>query len=122
LQLSAHISTLDTLLNTSQLQVEPPKDPETYIHRSGRTGRAGHTGVCVTMVGRKHEDRIPYIEKKAGFKFERVGAPQPAEMAGIAADRALEMLRDVDKATVPWFKATAEAWLAEVRQECYQHC
>jgi hypothetical protein len=43
-------------------------------------------------------------------------------MAGIAADRALEMLRDVDKATVPWFKATAEAWLAEVRQECYQHC
>lgn len=48
------------------LQVEPPKDPETYIHRSGRTGRAGHTGVCITLVGRKHEDRIPYIEKKAG--------------------------------------------------------
>ncbi|WIA11486.1 hypothetical protein OEZ85_011599 [Tetradesmus obliquus] len=96
------------------IQVEPPKDPETYIHRSGRTGRAGHTGVCITLVGRKHEERIPYIEKKAGFKFERVGAPQPAEMAGIAAERALEMLRDVDKATVPWFKATAEAWLAEV--------
>jgi ATP-dependent RNA helicase DDX21 len=71
------------------------------------------------MVGRKHEDRIPYIEKKAGFKFERVGAPQPAEMAGIAADRALEMLRDVDKATVPWFRATAETWLAEVRHRCY---
>lgn len=100
------------------LQVEPPKDPETYIHRSGRTGRAGHTGVCITLVGRKHEERIPYIEKKAGFKFERVGAPQPAEMAGIAADRALEMLRDVDKATVPWFKATAEAWLAEVGGGC----
>jgi superfamily II DNA/RNA helicase len=49
-----------------RLQVEPPKDPETYIHRSGRTGRAGHTGVCITLVGRKHEDRIPWIEKKAG--------------------------------------------------------
>lgn len=48
------------------LQVEPPKDPETYIHRSGRTGRAGHTGVCITLVGRKHEDRIPWIERKAG--------------------------------------------------------
>ena len=49
------------------IQVEPPKDPETYIHRSGRTGRAGHTGVCITLVGRKHEERIPYIEKKAGW-------------------------------------------------------
>jgi superfamily II DNA/RNA helicase len=46
--------------------VEPPKDPETYIHRSGRTGRAGHTGVCITLVGRKHEERIPWIERKAG--------------------------------------------------------
>lgn len=49
-----------------------------------------------------------------GFKFERVGAPQPAEMAGIAADRALEMLRDVDKEVVPWFKNAASAWLQEV--------
>jgi hypothetical protein len=52
--------------NTPPYQVEPPKDPETYIHRSGRTGRAGHTGVCITLVGRKHEDRIPWIERKAG--------------------------------------------------------
>lgn len=49
-----------------------------------------------------------------GFKFERVGAPQPAEMASIAADRALEMLRDVDKDVVSWFRSTAQAWLAEV--------
>ena len=52
------------------IQVEPPKDPETYIHRSGRTGRAGHTGVCITLVGRKHESLVPFIEKRAGFKFE----------------------------------------------------
>jgi hypothetical protein len=69
------------------VQMEPPKDPETYIHRSGRTGRAGMTGVCITMVTRKHEERIPYIEKKAGFKFERIGAPQPSEVATIAAER-----------------------------------
>eukprot|EP00879_Flechtneria_rotunda_P032551 GHRR01035775.1.p1 GENE.GHRR01035775.1~~GHRR01035775.1.p1 ORF type:complete len:314 (+),score=114.36 GHRR01035775.1:127-1068(+) len=96
------------------IQVEPPKDPETYIHRSGRTGRAGHTGVCITLVGRKHEDRIPFIEKRAGFKFERVGAPQPAEMASIAAERAIEMLRDMDRGLVPWFKGAAASLLAEV--------
>ena len=30
------------------IQLEPPKDPETYIHRSGRTGRAGSTGISLT--------------------------------------------------------------------------
>lgn len=33
---------------------------------------------------KKKEGLIPFIEKKAGFKFERVGAPQPADMARLA--------------------------------------
>jgi ATP-dependent RNA helicase DDX21 len=45
------------------------------------------TGVCITLCPRKHEERVPYIERKAGFKFERMGPPQPAEMASIAAER-----------------------------------
>ena len=60
------------------------QDPETYIHRSGRTGRAGSTGVSVTLVDRKKEGLIPYIQKKAGVVFERIGAPQPTQMAQIA--------------------------------------
>lgn len=32
------------------IQIEPPKEAETYIHRSGRTARAGASGVCVTFV------------------------------------------------------------------------
>lgn len=31
------------------VQVEPPKDTETYIHRSGRTARAGRSGTCITF-------------------------------------------------------------------------
>jgi ATP-dependent RNA helicase DDX21 len=31
------------------IQTEPPKDTETYIHRSGRTARAGKTGTCITF-------------------------------------------------------------------------
>lgn len=57
-----------------------------WLCRSGRTGRAGRTGVCVTLVGRNKEGLIPFIEKKAGVKFERRGAPQPADMARVAGD------------------------------------
>jgi len=56
---------------------------------TGRTGRAGKTGVCVTLVGRNKEGLIPFIEKKAGVKFERTGAPQPADMAKVAGEPAL---------------------------------
>jgi len=31
------------------IQMEPPKKVDDYIHRSGRTGRAGKTGVCLTI-------------------------------------------------------------------------
>ena len=31
------------------IQVEPPKDTETYIHRAGRTARAGRNGTCITF-------------------------------------------------------------------------
>lgn len=31
------------------VQLSPPNNTETYIHRSGRTGRAGKKGRCITM-------------------------------------------------------------------------
>lgn len=51
------------------IQVEPPKEVETYIHRSGRTARAGRTGTCITFYGKKHMHLIQMIEQKAGIKF-----------------------------------------------------
>ena len=31
------------------IQLSPPKDTDTYVHRSGRTGRAGKSGTCITL-------------------------------------------------------------------------
>lgn len=31
------------------IQLEPPREVETYIHRSGRTARAGNSGTCITF-------------------------------------------------------------------------
>lgn len=41
------------------VQVEPPKEVETYIHRSGRTARAGKSGTCITFYSKKH---LPMIQ------------------------------------------------------------
>jgi len=48
------------------IQVEPPKDAETYIHRSGRTARAGKSGTCITFWTAKHKQALNMIAHRAG--------------------------------------------------------
>lgn len=42
--------------------MQPPPNTETYIHRSGRTGRAGKSGVCITLFSFKEENLMKKIE------------------------------------------------------------
>ena len=60
--------------------MEPPKDTESYIYRSGRTARAGKSGLCITMFNRKNEEFIDRIEELAGIRFERTGIPTEGDM------------------------------------------
>ncbi|MFO0131473.1 MAG: hypothetical protein ACK52J_02805 [bacterium] len=48
---------------------------EDYIHRSGRTARAGRSGICVTFYSPKQVSLLERIEKKAHIKFEKIGTP-----------------------------------------------
>lgn len=51
------------------IQIEPPKEVETYIHRSGRTARAGASGTCITFYTAKTKFLIDDIERQAGVKL-----------------------------------------------------
>jgi len=45
-----------------------PDVPETYIHRIGRTGRAGHGGIAIAFCGSEEKDELKSIEKLIGRK------------------------------------------------------
>lgn len=45
-----------------------PQDPESYVHRIGRTGRAGKTGVAVTIIAPHEFGRFKFITRNAGVK------------------------------------------------------
>lgn len=45
------------------IQIEPPKEAETYIHRSGRTARAGASGTCITFYTGKTKMLVEQIEQ-----------------------------------------------------------
>ena len=74
------------------IQVEPPKDTETYIHRAGRTARAGKTGTCITFWTMKQKDQIQTIERKAGFTFTKIGIPQPEDIIRATSRNSLKQL------------------------------
>ncbi len=47
-----------------------PMDPETYVHRIGRTGRAGREGVALSMVSERDVESLPKIEELTKKKIE----------------------------------------------------
>lgn len=52
-----------------------PDEADTYIHRSGRTGRADKTGICVSIIHMKEKYKIKVIEKKVGREFAKAKIP-----------------------------------------------
>lgn len=57
-----------------------PDDPEVYIHRSGRTGRAGKKGISVSFIHLKEKSKLQTIERLTGKKFEQKMVPTGKEI------------------------------------------
>ncbi len=54
-----------------------PDDTAVYTHRSGRTGRAGKTGVSIAIIHSREKGRLREIERIIGKKFEHKEVPTP---------------------------------------------
>ncbi|HPJ24579.1 MAG TPA: DEAD/DEAH box helicase [Synergistaceae bacterium] len=53
-----------------------PDDPETYTHRSGRTGRAGNEGISIAIINLKEKHKIHSIERNLKRKFSFLSVPK----------------------------------------------
>lgn len=51
------------------INYELPSVPETYVHRIGRTGRAGHGGLAISFCDNEQQKELHNIEKLIGFKL-----------------------------------------------------
>lgn len=58
---------------------DAPWHPDDYVHRIGRTGRGGATGVAYTFVAPDDAENLENIEKLTGQKIDRLDLPAPAE-------------------------------------------
>lgn len=95
------------------IQSSPPKDVESYIHRSGRTGRAGRTGICICFYQHKEEYQLAQVEQKAGIKFKRIGVPSATEIIKASSKDAVRLLDSVPPTAISHFKQSAEKLIEE---------
>lgn len=70
-----------------------PLDPEVYVHRIGRTARAGNTGIAISLLTPKEVWRLRKIERYARQKIERATLPT---IADIQAHREGLLLQKMD--------------------------
>jgi ATP-dependent RNA helicase DeaD len=52
-----------------------PDDPDIYLHRSGRTGRAGKNGISISIIHSKERFQLQAIEKRSKISFEQKKVP-----------------------------------------------
>lgn len=58
-----------------------PREPETYVHRIGRTGRAGREGEALSFVTPSEQSRLRQIERTTRQSLQQVEIPSPAEVS-----------------------------------------
>ncbi len=58
-----------------------PRENEAYVHRIGRTGRAGRKGEALTFLTPKESYKLRQIEKLTGAKLEEVAIPTPKDVS-----------------------------------------
>ncbi|XP_073209602.1 nucleolar RNA helicase 2-like isoform X1 [Lepidochelys kempii] len=95
------------------IQSSPPKDVDSYIHRSGRTGRAGRTGICICFYQRKEEDQLRHVEQKAGITFKHVGVPTATDIIKASSKDAIRFLDSVPPSAIDYFKQSAQRLIEE---------
>jgi ATP-dependent RNA helicase DeaD len=60
---------------THVINFELPDDMEVYTHRSGRTARAGKSGICISIVHSRESYKIKQLERMVNSQFHKMDAP-----------------------------------------------
>jgi len=88
------------------VHVDPPQEAKDYLHRAGRTARAGETGIVVTICLLKQQNQIKRLMDRAGVKPRMVRIkPNSAELVSVTGAR----------------KPSGVAWIAPVVKERHEN-
>jgi ATP-dependent RNA helicase DeaD len=89
-----------------------PQDPESYVHRIGRTGRAGKTGVAMTFITPREKPYLAIVEKTTKRKMERMKPPTLDEALEGQQRAVVDKIQAaIESNNLQYYKAAAEELL-----------
>lgn len=74
------------------IQYEPPEDAEAYIHRAGRTGRAGGSGTAITLVNVLERADLLRISKRFALEIKERPLPSDETVQQVVSERIITLL------------------------------
>eukprot|EP00177_Eucheuma_denticulatum_P004041 GFKZ01007308.1.p1 GENE.GFKZ01007308.1~~GFKZ01007308.1.p1 ORF type:complete len:779 (-),score=116.94 GFKZ01007308.1:291-2627(-) len=95
------------------VQFRVPRDAESYVHRAGRTGRAGKSGTAVVMYSDREARDLKLLERECRVKFELEAAPAPEAGLEAAVRMAMQNVGSVEERVLEHLLPRAEAFLAD---------
>lgn len=95
------------------IHYEFPNDPETFVHRSGRTGRAGKEGIAILMYPSNEKRKLRFLEREVGCRFEYIGPPQQEDVLESSAQHVAKALGGVHPELIEIFLPTANKLMEE---------
>ncbi|KAH3860788.1 hypothetical protein DPMN_023712, partial [Dreissena polymorpha] len=90
------------------IQAEPPKDGSMYIHRVGRSGRAGKDGMSILLYGREEREKVIQCEQAANTRFETMPMPTLQQLWKVCSEDVQKQLENVPASIVAQFSGEAK--------------
>ncbi|CAO1662392.1 DEAD/DEAH box helicase [Salinicola sp. NYA28a] len=104
---------LDVPRITHVVNYDLPQDSEAYIHRIGRTGRAGRDGVAITFAGGRETRKVRWVEQATGQAMTEMPLPDEAAIRAHRDDRFSARLREMLDAGADHQRALIEKLVEE---------
>ncbi|MBA0687476.1 hypothetical protein Goari_015010, partial [Gossypium aridum] len=95
------------------IHYELPNDAETFVHRSGRTGRAGKEGSAILMYTNSQRRTVKSLERDVGCRFEFISPPSMEEVLASSAEQIIATLNGVHPDSIKFFTPTAQRIIEE---------
>ncbi|NJC24543.1 DEAD/DEAH box helicase [Neolewinella antarctica] len=113
---------LDVQDLTHVINYNLPDAPEVYVHRSGRTGRAGKEGIAMSIITGRETRNIRAIEKYSNITFTQQPVPNQEEVYKLRALRFAEKIKaaTLDSKVAAYLPEVIESFAGIEREELIQ--
>ncbi len=92
---------IDVANLTHVVNYSVPEDHEAYIHRIGRTGRAGKDGIAITLISKSEMRLLGYIKKKFRVEINPIEVPDRASIVTARLEQTSRYLAKISEHVAP---------------------